>query len=1273
MEIGNSNQELRIKNNGKIYLQWGSKWIDILDSEGNPNMKIKNLINSGTPTSSSNNGFYYDGDSIYLKVGDDIIDLSSTQLPEGSIIMYKGTQPPPDSGWYKYGNTDLDGIIYIINKSGETQELAEVTLQWNPSTNPIYTTIGESFTSPVLNKIVSKNVPLIINYTSSDTSKATIDGNGNVTIKAVGQTTIVANTEANSQHKAANASYLLIIQEPATIPVQSISISPTTFELESGSTQQFSATVLPTDATDKTVTWRIVSGPATINQNGVLTINNVTKDTEIVVEASAGGKTTQIRGTAKASNIPVTSISISPTTFEINEGETQQFTTTILPSNATNKSITWSVVNGNATINQNGLLTAGDVSEDSTVVIKATANNGISKTSTGTIKANSQPQPPDQLLYSVGLISDIHYQLPDSQGPLTFAGSAGKSNNGSFYREDLNKIINVFKANNVEFVASPGDIATSSLNEFIHFTRDYIKDFTGITENGNGTNFLNDSNYRKFYCALGNHDHQAVYSDSTACKYFDYSGSAGTHVDGQRWITTASYNCPGALAGSVSYFSSNSKSYKILSSTGDVYIFLSAFYGDGGIDLTGDGRHDNSQIHPHNQMTPDQITDLKSYIQQKYNNGYSFPDNESNFNFQYYKYEDLVELKNIIEANSSKKIFVFSHYFLTNKSGGNNEYPGDGYSGGASTCLMGITFHFLNCLNNIFKNVIWFTGHSHLSWKYGNAKKGLHWTNTNYKYILPTASDNSSIWPRNANNYKYEYFVVTTGNTPYNRLTSEVDSSRPTCGWNVHLPSLSRPIESGGKNLTACEAAIMRVYSDRVEIEKLRYTSSDGVNYTEDTNIPDKILTVYNDGTGECNDTNPEISESTDIPSPNDNQIAFKITNNTDKTAVFTGELSLWYYNNGTSGNSSEAYFSFRNKAKYQNGETTYSYKDSNNNKYYYLSKNENAANGHTCVVYMHENTDKLEPGKSMTIIYSYMLDGSSSSAQVGGDASHKISLNNIVGKYFRTDDSNLATFPNYGVNYDIKWRVQMSRDWPSEPCQNGTWPSGKTRRDVTPNTMIYAKLTDSNKQIQLGRTYNISITDVRDSYTDAGYVRADYIGLPSDRIVDTNLVQVYYGSSSTPDPTPSTDPEGSVDLGTAGVWVNHNVEANSETEYGEYYTYSEALSLAQNTSGYRLPTIEDFQTLWDNSTTEWTTINGVYGQKFTSKSDSSKYIFFPAAGYKAQATGYVLETGQGRYWASTQDSSVNSYNRLLFNSAIHNLNGTQGLEDKLTVRLIKN
>ena len=38
-------------------------------------------------------------------------------------------------------------------------------------------------------------------------------------------------------------------------------------------------------------------------------------------------------------------------------------------------------------------------------------------------------------------------------------------------------------------------------------------------------------------------------------------------------------------------------------------------------------------------------------------------------------------------------------------------------------------------------------------------------------------------------------------------------------------------------------------------------------------------------------------------------------------------------------------------------------------------------------------------------------------------------------------------------------------------------------------------------------------------------------------------------------------------------------------------------------------------QELIDNTTSAWTTIKGVNGRKFTSKTDSSKYIFLPAGG----------------------------------------------------------
>ena len=58
-------------------------------------------------------------------------------------------------------------------------------------------------------------------------------------------------------------------------------------------------------------------------------------------------------------NIPVTSVSVSPTTATLNIGGTQQLTATVLPANATNKSVTWSSSNtAVATVSTSGLVTA---------------------------------------------------------------------------------------------------------------------------------------------------------------------------------------------------------------------------------------------------------------------------------------------------------------------------------------------------------------------------------------------------------------------------------------------------------------------------------------------------------------------------------------------------------------------------------------------------------------------------------------------------------------------------------------------------------------------------------------------------------------------------------------------------------------------------------------------------------------------------------------------------------------------------------------------------
>ena len=70
----------------------------------------------------------------------------------------------------------------------------------------------------------------------------------------------------------------------------------------------------------------------------------------------------------------------------------------------------------------------------------------------------------------------------------------------------------------------------------------------------------------------------------------------------------------------------------------------------------------------------------------------------------------------------------------------------------------------------------------------------------------------------------------------------------------------------------------------------------------------------------------------------------------------------------------------------------------------------------------------------------------------------------------------------------------------------------------------------------------------------------------------------------------------------------------------------------------WRMPTYAEFYELFDNTTNEWITNfnnTGVNGRKFTSKTDTSKYIFIPAAGYCNN--GSVNSGGRHGYvWSSS-------------------------------------
>lgn len=165
--------------------------------------------------------------------------------------------------------------------------------------------------------------------------------------------------------------------------VETVTVSPKTNNLDVGATRKLTATVEPSTA-KQDVAWSSDNDEiATVKKDG--TVTAVSKG-ETTITATAEGKTDT--ATVNVTQ-PVEGVAVSPKTVTLEVDETKQLTETISPSDASDKSVTYSSNDDEiATVDSSGLVTA--VSEgEATITVTTTDGN---HTDTSTINVNA-PDP----------------------------------------------------------------------------------------------------------------------------------------------------------------------------------------------------------------------------------------------------------------------------------------------------------------------------------------------------------------------------------------------------------------------------------------------------------------------------------------------------------------------------------------------------------------------------------------------------------------------------------------------------------------------------------------------------------------------------------------------------------------------------------------------------------------------------------------------------------------------------------------------------------------
>ena len=220
-----------------------------------------------------------------------------------------------------------------------------------------------------------------VTWSSDAPSIASVDQNGKITAHAEGSATITVETEDGDGEIYAQCEVTVV--DDAAVVVSAIELNFTELELKVGGGKEIKATVKYSDGSSSTkeaVVWTTDNSDAIDLDEGWV---DALEEGVANVTASFGGKsaTCVVTVISNVTVVNVTGVSLNKTEASITKTGSLTLTATVLPTNATNKNITWKSSDESVATVSDGALTIVGLG---TTIITVTTEDG-EKTATCTV------------------------------------------------------------------------------------------------------------------------------------------------------------------------------------------------------------------------------------------------------------------------------------------------------------------------------------------------------------------------------------------------------------------------------------------------------------------------------------------------------------------------------------------------------------------------------------------------------------------------------------------------------------------------------------------------------------------------------------------------------------------------------------------------------------------------------------------------------------------------------------------------------------------------